>query len=210
MCISLHKKGMMHMKHISTFNNTRSGTGFFVYVIFIIAGVILGSLLAAKHHGAVSVWIEQGFMPVTGCSVYAVIRNTFLSLTFFVSAAFMLGLSAVGQPFGLALLIYRGIGIGVAVTTLYALFGTGTVMRVLVLVFPKALAVSAISVLAVRETVRSSNSLLSYLAKRNERDDNRNSIRLYGLKFVVLILLSLLISAADGGVNYLYSAVSRH
>jgi hypothetical protein len=136
-------------------------------------------------------------------------RTTFLSLVLFVFAAFLFGLSAVGQPFGLALLIYRGIGIGVSVTTLYAVFGTGSVMRVLVLVFPKALAVSAISVLAVRETVRSSNSLLSYCVK-SEHDDNRNSIRLYSLKFVVLILLSLLISAADGGVNYLYSAVSRH
>ena len=210
MCISLHKKGMMHMKHISTFNSTRSGTSCFVYVIFIIIGVAAGSFIAIKHSIVGSVWIEQGFMPVTGCSVYAVIRNTFLSLTLFVSAAFLFGLSAVGQPFGLALLVYRGIGIGASVTTVYALMGKKALLRVLVLVFPKALAVTAISVLAVRETFRSSNYLLSYIAKRNERDDNRNSIKLYGLKFIVLILLSLLISAADGGINYLYSAVSRH
>jgi hypothetical protein len=179
-------------------------------MIFIIIGVAIGSFITVKHDISGSIWVTQGFMSVAeDVSVYAVIKRDFLSLIFFVSAAFLLGMSAVGQPVGFAMLIYRGIGIGASSATVYALLGKRGLMHIAVLILPKALAFSAVSILAVRELIRSSNLLFGFVFKRDIRDDNRNSIRLYAIKFLVLIIMSLLISAADGGAVYLYSAVGR-
>lgn len=200
----------MHMKHISTFNSTRTGTSFRVYMIFIIIGVAVGSFITVKHNISGSLWITQGFMSVGGdVPIYTVMKRDVLSLILFVSAAFLLGLSAVGQPVGLAMLIYRGIGIGASSATVYALLGKKGLLHIAALIIPKALAFSVISILAVRELIRSSNLLFGFYFKRDIRDDNRNSVRLYAVKFIVLIIMSLFISAADGGARYLYSAVGR-
>lgn len=200
---------MMHMRHISTFNGSRTQTSYIAYVIFIIIGVAVGSFITLKYNVSDNVWIHQGFLSAAhSTTIYKIMKATFLSLTVFVSAAFFIGLSAVGQPFGLAMLIYRGIGIGTSVTAMYTLSGKSAVVNAVILIVPKVLAVSAISILAVREAVRSSNAILNYCMKKESRDDRRYSIRLYGIRLCVLILLSLLISAADGGVNYLYSAVA--
>ena len=200
---------MMHMKHISTFNVTRTRTSCLAYFILIIIGVAAGSFIAVKAKLPHSLWTVQGFMASEEyISAFSVAKDTFLSLALFAAAAFFFGFSAVGQPFALAMLIYRGTGIGIALTTIYAVSGRKAFLRVMLLVFPKAVAVAVISVLAVREAVRFSNSLFNCCVRRESHDDSKNSMKLYAFKFFVLILISLFISAADGGANYLYSAVA--
>lgn len=200
----------MHMKHISTFNSPKTGTSFRIYTIFIIIGVVIGSFITVKSDISGSLWLTQGFMSVgEDIPIYTIIKKDLIFSALFVSAAFLLGLSAVGQPFGLAMLIYRGIGIGASTAAVYALLGKRGILHITVLMIPKALAFAAISILAVRELIRSSNLLFDFYFKRDIRDDNRNSKKLYAVKFIVLIIMSLLISAADGGISYLYSAVGR-
>jgi len=113
-------------------------------------------------------------------------------------------LSAFGQPLGIALIIYRGFGIGAASAALYSAYGSSAVLKVLVLLLPKALAVTLVSVLAVRELMRASQCVLRFWTYGGIPDERSADLRRYSLKFAVLMLISLLISLADGAVFALY------
>ena len=64
--------------------------------------------------------VHQFFMPLYGGNtLFAVMKNTFFSVAAVLIAAFIGGLSAVGQPLGAALLMYRGFGIGLSAAMIF-------------------------------------------------------------------------------------------
>ncbi|HOO08157.1 MAG TPA: hypothetical protein PLH83_16965 [Ruminococcus sp.] len=147
------------------------------------------------------------FFPVfSGNTAAEVFRNTFLSSAVFITAAFLGGLSAAGAPIGAGLAFYRGFGIGASAAGMYLSLGGAALPGVLVLLLPKAVAVSAVSLLAVRELFRSSGILLRFFVL-GETDLRKGSAKLYLLKYGVLLLLSLLISGADAAMNYFFAGL---
>lgn len=207
----LYKKGMMRMKHISTFyENNDKRTSLFVYTLLVIAGIAVGSLMIKNRDTAYSFLVNQYFVS-TGdeLSVFTLARGTFISSLIFTAAAFFFGLCALGKLFGAVLLLYRGAGIGVSVALMYSCMGKAAFLPVLITVLPKAVAFSVLSILTIRETFRRSHSIFMYCIKDEVCSDDAQSFRLYCVKFIVLILLSLIISAADGGLNYLYFKIIR-
>ena len=127
----------------------------------------------------------------------------------FLFAAFLAGLSAVGQPFGLLLLVYRGVGIGVSAGAMYALRGQDAILPVIITFLPIASAVSVISALAVRESVRNSGIIFSFCLSRSEDSYDRPSFRLYCVRFIVLIIFSIFASAVNEVIIRLYISVRR-
>lgn len=199
------------MKHINTIShNAGRRTSLILFIILIILGIAAGSVYSIWNTAGISPWIHQYFAPLSaGENVFALMSHTFFSASVFSAAAFIIGLSAVGQPLGAVMLIYRGAGIGVSVASMYLLYGKAAVLPVLLLVLPKALAISAIAILSVRELMRSSGAMLSFCLNGEVRDDSRRGFRLYCIKFIVLILLSLIISAADGALSCIMANVLR-
>lgn len=177
--------------------------------IFIAAGIVAGSVLEVKKCGAVSSpWIHQFFSPIKcGSAPLEMFGNFFLSSGIFVAAAFFIGLFAIGQPFGAAMLVFRGVGIGASVAGMYEIYGTDAFPAVMLLILPKAVISVMISLLAVRELIRSSNMLLSFTVSGEYHDDKRRSFRLYCIKFIVLIAISLISSALDTALNYAFSYI---
>lgn len=199
------------MKHIKTVSyREKHGTSLALYILLIILGIAAGSVYAVGSGDGVSPWIHQFFAPLSeGETVLRLMSHTFFSSSVFSAAAFIIGLSAVGQPFGAAMLIYRGVGIGASVALMYLTYGKAAIMPVLLMVLPKALAVSAIAILSVRELMRSSGAILTFCLSGEVRDDSRRGFRLYCIKFFVIILLSLIISAADGTLSCIMASVLR-
>ncbi|MBQ8961745.1 MAG: hypothetical protein IJ071_11130 [Ruminococcus sp.] len=175
--------------------------------LLIVAGIAAGTAFAAGKGNLSQAWAHQFFSPIfSGNTAAEVFRNTFLSSAAFITAAFFIGLSAAGQPFGAALALYRGFGIGASAAGMYLSEGASALPAVLVLLVPKALAVSAVSVLAVRELFRSSGTLLRFFLF-GENGARRPSAKLYLIKYGVLMLLSLLISGADAAMNYFFAGL---
>jgi len=171
------------------------------------AGAVAGSVYSASGCG-MSVMIHQFFMPEPGST--AVIRtmlHTMLSSLLFIISAYLLGLSAFGQPLGIALVVYRGFGIGAASAAMYAEYGSKAVLKVLVLLLPKALTCIFVSVIAVREMMRASRCMVRFWVCGEMPDERTADLRRYSLKFAVLLIISLLITLADGAVLSLYSRV---
>lgn len=103
-------------------DRNRLRTGFAPLYALVILGIIIGSMYAERGHHSENMLVHQFFMPLYGGNtLFAVMKNTFLSVAAVLIAAFIGGLSAVGQPLGAALLMYRGFGIGLSAAMMYDL-----------------------------------------------------------------------------------------
>lgn len=123
-----------------------------------------------------------------------------LTLTIFLGTAFLLGLFALGQPFGIALLMGMGAELGCSAAILYSEKGIAAIPAVLALYLPKTAAVSAIALLAAREVLRNSSSLLRSMLGTADPP----SFKSFCTRYAVLFAAALIISAVDSLVNYFF------
>ncbi|MDE6671206.1 MAG: stage II sporulation protein M [Ruminococcus sp.] len=169
------------------------------------AGILTGAIYSAGH-AVGSPWLHQYFIPeLSGGTIYEVFRNTFLSLTVFTVTAFLMGLSAIGQPVGVLMLMYRGFGIGTAVSHVYTVKGLHGVPEVLIMILPECLAVSVITLLSVRELMRLSHGV--FVSVISEKLHTDKTFRLYCLEFLVLIAVSFLVAVLTALMNYIFSGL---
>jgi len=179
--------------------------GFLILFATVTAGILIGAIYGTGH-SVTSPFIHQYFLPeCSGSTIYEVFRNTFLSLGIFTATAFLMGLSALGQPFGLLMLLYRGFGIGVSVSSAYLSKGVHGIPTVLILILPECIAVTFISVLAVRELMRLSKSMFMFMI--SDASHTEKTFRLYCLEFLVLIVISLIIAVLATVLNYIFSGL---
>ena len=101
------------MKHRKDLTQTESRRiCLFMLNIAVLAGVAAGAVIAVTGKGTGNPLLHQFFSPAySGDTVLEVFRNTFLTSAIFMVALFLLGFFAFGQPLGVAMLIYSGIGI---------------------------------------------------------------------------------------------------
>lgn len=195
------------MKHKIVYTADRKNTGTALLTFLLTAGIAAGSVYAARGGDSASPWLNQFFSPVySGNTAAAVFRNTLLTSALFVTAAFLGGLWAAAVPLGAGMMAFRGFGVGVSAASMYISGGVQALPAVLVLLVPKAAAVSAVSLLAVRELFRSS-VMLGRFFLHGESDRSRDTARLYLIKYGVLLLISLIISAADAAMNYFFAGL---
>lgn len=195
------------MKHISYTGNSSRKTSIMLLSIFVITGIIAGSVYQAAKMPEPSYWLHQYFAPVfRGINLFEYMRNGIIISITFTAAVFLLGFFALGQPFGIALLIYRGVGIGASAALMYSLYGGKAFAAILITVLPKAAALTFIAVLAVRELIRASVFSLSCWISENGSDSKRMSIQFYCLKFIVLAVMAVIAAAADAAINFAFAA----
>ena len=183
-----------------------SGKSKFLLLLTLLTAGILTGAIYSTGHAVGSPWIHQYFIPeLSGGTIYEVFRNTFVSLTVFTVTAFLMGLSAIGQPVGMLMLLYRGFGIGTAVSHVYITKGLHGIPEVLIMILPECLAVSVITLLSVRELMRLSHGVfISVIAEKLHTD---KTIRLYCLEFLVLIAVSFLVAIVTALMNYIFSGL---
>ncbi|MBQ9899029.1 MAG: stage II sporulation protein M, partial [Ruminococcus sp.] len=175
------------MKNISTFTPDKSRRiQFLLLISALVAGVIVGSVRQAADGRVASPWLYQFFLPPSGSGeLRRYFLSTLVSSAVFLCAAFLSGLFTFGQPLGVLLLVYRGAGIGAAAAFMYSLTGAGAAVPVLLIVLPKAIALGMIAVLAVRELMRTSVSMLRFWLTGDAPENTGRSFRLYCVKFAV-------------------------
>jgi len=168
-------------------------------------GIIIGSCCAVYSDSlANSVIANQYISPLlNGNTLLEIIKNTFISVCAILGVIFCTGFFAVGQPLSVAALIYRGFGIGFSSALTYITFGKSGIYISIIFIVPKILATSVIIMLAVRESMRLSNIIYGYIFRESCQENMGKYIRLYCIKFIVLIFFVLLTALADCGINYL-------
>lgn len=193
------------MKHVKYIPVRGKNSGLLLMCLASTVGIAIGSLPVISLTGEKMPLIHQYLSPsLCGDTVFSIFICTLLSSLIFLAVAFLAGTFIFGKPVGVALLVYRGIGIGVSVSSVYLSGGLKSLPAVAVLILPFALADLFIAAIAVRETARSSNELLHFMIYGERRSSERSSFRLYCIKFGVLALLSFIISLSVPLVSYFF------
>jgi len=180
---------------------------FFILMTAVItAGIAAGSCTAVssdflRNSPLANQYISPLF---NGATLLEIIMNTFLSVSGILAVVFCTGFFAVGQPVAIMVLAYRGFGIGLSAAYTYMTFGKSGVYLTMLFIVPKIIATSVIIMLAVREAMKLSNIIYSYIFRDSPEDSMGRYIRLYCIKFIVLILFVFLTAIADSGINYFF------
>ena len=75
------------------------------------------------------------------------------------------------------------------------------------MLFPFAAVSSVILILGARESIKFSNMFMNFALNKNVEEDKRSGIKLFTVKFIVLIALSLLAAAADSIITYFFTGI---
>ena len=144
------------MKNTGYISGTeKQNNGFFLLCFAEIIGIIIGSFIAVSYKD--NEMLRQNLCPALhGATLFEIFRNTLISSLIFIITAFFGGLFAFGQPVGIMLITAKGAEIGLSAAFIYAEKGLSAMPAVMVLNVPKAVALSAVAVLAVREVIRNS------------------------------------------------------
>jgi len=197
------------LRHICYLDQRSRITYVYILAAFLIAGIIAGAFFQAKYSPDPSAAVHQYAAPVYhGESLIRYISHSFALSVITLTAAFVLGFFALGQPFGPLLLIYKGFGIGASAAFLYSSFGTKAALSVAVLILPKAFFSALVLILGIRELLRASVYTLSCWTGGDKSEHQEAALKLYCTKYLVLILISLIISASDAGINLLFAGLS--
>ena len=200
---------MMHMKNMGTNAETHciwTSLPFFISVI--ITGIVIGSV--AEKPLFEFEWARFGYTVYSERFFAAAdIKNTFIISVLCVCIAFIAGFSAIGQPLAYFLLLNGGTAVGSCIFTMYKLYGKSAVLPLIMTVLPKAAVIFVITVLAVRSALKSSAALFCVYRDSDIRDSRELDLRLYCIRFIVLMLLALVFSAAVGVFDFLYLKLFR-
>lgn len=203
MRISFIRKGMMRMRSISISNDKSiKGTSLSVYILVIIAGIIIGAIVHnTPFYDNLPIKANVFFMQ--NCSVIAEVRETFVCMLIFAAAAFLAGSSAIGQPLAYFLLLFSGIYTGYITASVYQMYGKNAFFIILTAVIPRSAALITVVILSVKEALRSSFYLFEFYFHGDVRENKRITLKLFCVRFLVIILLSLIFSAIAGAFFYL-------
>lgn len=124
-------------------------------------------------------------------SVWVSFKNTLFSNLAFLLLPYLLGFSAVGQPFVLSLPFFKGLGLGFFTAQMYTSYGIGGIGFCALIILPYSLAVVFCDIIACREAFRLSNLFFCSFAVREHGGVNLAAIKLYHIKMGILALICL-------------------
>lgn len=194
------------MKHIG-YIKTKDVRPLFTKLLALAAvGIAAGSVYQAVRSPGSSAWIHQYFAPIyKGTNLFEYMCRGFGISSLFLITAFFMGFFALGQPVCYFLMAVRGFGIGASGAMMYTLHGTKAVMGMLFFVLPKAFFSMLVCALAMREAMKASSYTLSGWTPEGFSEQRKTDFKLYCIKFFVLIILLLIISAVDAAINFVFA-----
>lgn len=116
----------------------------------------------------------------------------------FLGVLFVCGFCAIAQPVIVLLPLFRGVGIGFSMATLYAAHGTGALGYVALLMLPGTVITTLAILVCCRESMRLSSSFFAVMGGGEHRDGPLYSPRIYLARFFacgVLCMLSAFLEA---------------
>lgn len=173
----------------------------------IVAGTV--TVCSAENLNAVntSVFTQNLLKTTEEKTIIQIYLNSFMPLAAALIVQYLCGFSALGQPLTIAGIIYRGVSTGISASIFYLMLGIKGFLAILIMLFPFAAVSSMILILGARESIKFSNMFMSYALNKHVEDDRHSGIKLFTVKFIVLIVLSLLAAAADSLITYFFMGI---
>jgi hypothetical protein len=169
-----------------------------------VAGLIGGVLVAVNAPPEFSEKIiaaAAGFLRSRSVSGFSeTLAESFFSAVLTVLVLFLLGFGAIYQPVSVIVIAFRGLGIGTALCFLYAGEITLDNFVAAVSVLPFLVLTSFIHILACRESLRFSTSILR-VSNALPGEYQAVDYSLYINKFIIMMFITGVVSVIDALIN---------
>jgi len=133
-------------------------------------------------------------------SILECFGNAFLGSFLLSAVAYLCGLCAIGTPVIAAIPLIKGLGTGLLSGYFYANFALRGLGYSALLILPGALLSAFGILLCCNESIRQSGTMYRMAAKRETTDDD-GDLRLYHIRFLILLLLCVLAAVLDAVLN---------
>lgn len=183
---------------------------FFILIAGImLGGVVTGTYVFCNMNGALEKTFS--FMSTSFISDHAqsellrTVLKDFYTSTAELFIVFVLGFCAVLQPVTLAFAFFKGMGLGIMLSQIYSSTGAKGFAIVFLLIIPSTLInVFALS-LGIQESFRMSNRMAKKTFTNMVITGSRDETVIYCKKFLILEVLIIISSLADGICSALFS-----
>ena len=179
-------------------------------ILLFLLGMTYGSVLASS--GEVGVTTPLNILVSTFTQqradqpIVVTFLSSFTSDLGIIMALFLLGFGAISQPIELLIPTFYGMGLGATMGHLYKTAEFSGVAYCAVLILPHTLISLAAVVLAAKEAIKLSNLFLGGVVPSMEKAAP-NIVKLYLIKFGVLILIIAISAIVDVLMTYLFAGM---
>lgn len=199
----------MQRNFITGFKRGMSGgrIPFILLMILFCTGELTGALSECVFYGnnILQKSAELFFRNRTGCTFIETLVNSFSGPFLLMLACLVLGFGAVSMPAELLVPFFHGLGIGAMLADINAVYGIKGTLLSAVFVLPFAV-MSAFAVMtAARESFSMSVHLLKIMLGADKSD--KEGVKLYLTKFLVLFAVLAVLSFADSLVTYFFAGL---
>lgn len=185
----------------------------FRFYIIVFGFVIMGVALATACFYALD---KSSLMQLSFVSDYLsdkrlasnptdILFSSFVTGTLFLIFPFVLGFCAVSKPVLYLIPIFRGIGLGTAICSLYYQLGYKGIIVALVTVIPSSVIMTYALAVGIREASCISGYLFSVMFTDRNYSGMINAVKLYCVKFLVLEAVTTVGAAVDALSIFLFS-----
>ncbi len=191
-------------------NSQKRRISFGIFLILILMGIIAGTIMVGATDNIQ--WLNRLFFTNNmfkrsdKLSFLGQLLRDIIPLYGALILQFFAGMFAFGQAFAVLTLIYRGAASGISAAFVYLVLGAKGFFAVLLTVLPFAASSAFLVILGARESIRLSGNIAKYSFLQGA-ESTPPDIRLYSVKFGVLLILGLLFSIADTLITYFLNPV---
>lgn len=131
--------------------------------------------------------------------------SSFIAALIWCTVPFVSGLCAVGQPVGVLVPAFKGIGIGMTFSALLDTYGVNGIPAFAAFVLPSAFVGTVICCYQCKMSVSCSNNVLAAL--RGKAEAAPHSYKVYSERFAVCCIGCFLLGIADAGISFLLGSI---
>jgi hypothetical protein len=174
----------------------------FLFLAGVLAGVLLlGS--AGEETLALLVRVVDGFVEKRRSQGFAqIFASASFSSLFFVGALFICGFCAIFQPVEIAMPLFKGLGFGFSVASLYGSYGAQAAAYVGVFMFPGMLLSTIAILFCVKEALKLSASFFSGM---RGKEHEPYPLRLYIARFFVAAVVCVLAAFLEAALYSVFA-----
>lgn len=174
-----------------------------------ICGLIIGAYAIKSNNSLLGEQLNEIIKSAITKKESAVFIKNFLDSfvinTVFLMLSFSLGLCAIGAPAICLIPLIKGFGIGITGAYIYLNYSIKGVCYCLFVFFPAQILISAILIFACNEGFYMSEDLFSTVSKGIVKE--KNLVRLYLTRFMLLLIFSLITSVIDASLSKVFSSI---
>lgn len=175
-----------------------------ILMLFVLLGVFIGTLVFCNMENSdfygLSKLTDSFISKRNGQTLGQIFSSSLFSSSFILITCMLLGFSAIGQPFTVFLLIFRGIGLGATISYIYCAYGIKGFFIAFLIIMPNAVLSSVAVIVGARESIRYGTVISAYIFTGENLCDKKmknSAFKLYLLKFLILFVIIIISSFMD-------------